>query len=572
MDTVTILGLFCITSAIITYGLGIFVCAKNPDNRVNRLFLLVSIGASYWAIGEFLIWNQNSYENVWFWLKASSLWALVIVMCIHFILAFADHPLSRPGKVRYLLVILYLPAICIALLNVCTESIFTVGYSPSFRYYYTPVLDNPIYLLTTVYFLSAFFWGLYVGFKARISAGKDRFKRQASTISVGLLILIVLGSQSVIFLPMFGIYVPNLVFIGIVLFSIAIAYAILRYGLFILNPETVASNIIQTMPDGVILLDMDGNVISSNNSSHKLLSHFWQSNPGKFTGPPLPEPAYTEIREIIREKSVLSDYEIFQGIHDQQTLSISGTLVTDPYGEPAGMILIIHDITERKITEKVLRLANEKISLLNRLTRHDISNLITALAGYLEVLKDEEDETTRMRMLSVCIGLVDKITHHLQFSREYQNIGVHEPFWQSLREMTEKAVSDIHHENVDIIVDIGDVEIYADPLSIKVIYNLLENAIRHATGLTWIRVHSAEENDGTYMVSIEDNGPGISQKEKEKIFDQGYGKNTGFGLTLSRDILAVTGISIIENGEEGKGARFEVTIPSESWRNPVLES
>lgn len=175
-------------------------------------------------------------------------------------------------------------------------------------------------------------------------------------------------------------------------------------------------------------------------------------------------------------------------------------------------------------------------------------------------------------MLSVCIGLVDKITHHLQFSREYQNIGVHEPFWQSLREMTEKAVSDIHHENVDIIVDIGDVEIYADPLSIKVIYNLLENAIRHATCLTWIRVHSAEKNDGTYVVSIEDNGPGISQKEKEKIFDQGYGKNTGFGLTLSRDILAVTGISIIENGEEGKGARFEVTIPIESWRYLALES
>jgi signal transduction histidine kinase len=47
----------------------------------------------------------------------------------------------------------------------------------------------------------------------------------------------------------------------------------------------------------------------------------------------------------------------------------------------------------------------------------------------------------------------------------------------------------------------------------------------------------------------------------ERIFEQGFGKNTGLGLFLSREILAITGITITENGVPGKGARFEITVP-----------
>jgi signal transduction histidine kinase len=54
--------------------------------------------------------------------------------------------------------------------------------------------------------------------------------------------------------------------------------------------------------------------------------------------------------------------------------------------------------------------------------------------------------------------------------------------------------------------------------------------------------------------------------EKEKIFERGFGKNTGFGLAISRDILDITGITIRETGEPGRGARFEITVPQGMWR------
>ena len=158
--------------------------------------------------------------------------------------------MARRENRAYLLMLLYIPAIILAGVNFFTDHIFTVGYSPDFRYYYTPSIGDPIYTAATIYFLAVLFWAIYIGWQARRSAGNDTLKRQSSSVSIGLLILLGFGSQSVVILPFFGIFAPNMVFIGIVLFSVAITYAILKYGLFILTPETVATNIIQTMPDG----------------------------------------------------------------------------------------------------------------------------------------------------------------------------------------------------------------------------------------------------------------------------------------------------------------------------------
>jgi signal transduction histidine kinase len=60
----------------------------------------------------------------------------------------------------------------------------------------------------------------------------------------------------------------------------------------------------------------------------------------------------------------------------------------------------------------------------------------------------------------------------------------------------------------------------------------------------------------------------VSPDEKEKIFSYGFGKNTGLGLFLSREILSITGITIKETGEYQKGARFEITCPRATIRRP----
>ncbi|MCX6700468.1 MAG: hypothetical protein NTV68_11180 [Methanomicrobiales archaeon] len=64
----------------------------------------------------------------------------------------------------------------------------------------------------------------------------------------------------------------------------------------------------------------------------------------------------------------------------------------------------------------------------------------------------------------------------------------------------------------------------------------------------------------------EDNDVGVPAEKKKKIFDRGFGKNTGLGLALSREILDITGITLHENWESGKEARFEMTVPKRMWQ------
>jgi signal transduction histidine kinase len=119
-----------------------------------------------------------------------------------------------------------------------------------------------------------------------------------------------------------------------------------------------------------------------------------------------------------------------------------------------------------------------------------------------------------------------------------------------------------------IAVDNGSstFEVYADPLLVRVFYNLIDNALMYGSEqMTTIRISQRKSNRGLVIV-CEDDGVGIPADKKEAIFNRGYFKHTGFGLYLSREILSITGITIIENGTPGKGARFEITVPKGAWR------
>jgi len=129
-----------------------------------------------------------------------------------------------------------------------------------------------------------------------------------------------------------------------------------------------------------------------------------------------------------------------------------------------------------------------------------------------------------------------------------------------------KAVAGLPMRDVRVEVDSKNLEIFADRLFEKVFYNLIDNALRYGgTGMKTVRVAS-QEIDAGLLIVCEDDGVGISAEDKKRLFTRGFGKNTGLGLFLSREILAITGITITENGVPGKGARFEITVPKGMWR------
>jgi PAS domain S-box-containing protein len=557
----------CLISAFISCSLGVFVLAKNPSSAVNRLFFAMMLGATYWALGEYLIWTAVGADGLHFWLKVSAFWPVVIAIAVHFILTFTGRPPAQENHPVLLLALLYIPALIFSLLGIFTDTMFTVDFQPEFGWVYLPVVQSPVYLTSGIYMIAVMIWATYATVTSWQHAEREKIRSQNRLVSIGIFFIFIFGILPSVVFPRYGIYTPNKVFIGTVFFSIIIVYAIQRYGLFTLNPETAVPDIMRTMPDGVVLTNPDGRILVVNAAAARILDIPAEDLPGQQIQALLPEQAGEAVRSALFTQGTVYDLEAVLCRGEYCVASIAGTLVRDPSGETAGFVLILRDITDRKATETALRVASDKISLLSQMTRHDISNLVTALSGYLDLMKEKNDNPEIGAYLSASVGIVEKISAHLQFSREYQEIGVSLPAWQQLDPLIAHGITAFPHEGIEVTTRIAPVEIYTDPLAFKVVYNLLENAVRHGGHISRIAVSTEEIPEGTLVIVFEDDGVGVRNEDKQRIFEYGYGSHTGVGLSLSRDILLMTGIRIAETGTAGKGARFEISVPPGAWRS-----
>lgn len=564
---------FCVLSGFITYGLGIYIFSQNPSSTVNRLFLAAALLATCWGVGEFLIWNSTDYEGFLFWLRASSFWSVFLAVAVHFVLALTEQPAVREKRYGTILVGLYLPAVIIALIGFTTDLIYQVSFQPGTGYIYQPNLTTPVYLVVITYATLAMLWALYAGFSSWRRARRERERRQNLLIFAGIMAIVGFDGLSGVALPFIGIHTVNLVFIGIFIFSALITYAIQRYELFTLTPEAAVMDIISTMPDGLILTDMDGTISLENASAAEILGVSKIDLHGQPFRKFIPGNAYASIMAAA-EKGRFSDLEVVPENRNGRIASINGVIVRGPEMKPAGFVLILRDVTDRKAAETALQLSKQKLSLLAGVTTHDIANAVTALSWYLDLLQEEYRDRESPEVLERSIETVGTIKQHIQFFREYRMIGTYGAAWQSIGPMNTQIAGEVQHPGVEIDNLVAPVEIYADKLLPKVIYNLLDNAIRHGGKVSRIQITTSELDNVNLLLVFEDDGVGVRDEEKAKIFEYGYGKNSGFGLAFVRDVLAVTDIGICETGVAGMGARFEILIPPQAWRwiegkNPV---
>jgi DNA-binding response OmpR family regulator len=222
---------------------------------------------------------------------------------------------------------------------------------------------------------------------------------------------------------------------------------------------------------------------------------------------------------------------------------------------------------ERKRVEKALDEANKKLNLLSGITRHDINNQLLALNGFVELLHSEIPDPAFERYFSRIKKASSQITAMIRFTSEYEKIGIRAPVWQDLQTLVESARMGVIPGQITIKNDLpASIDVFADPLIVKVFFNLIDNAIRHGGRITAIRF-SVKARNGNLIIVCEDDGDGVAGKDKERIFDWAFGKNTGFGLPISREILNITGITMNETGEPDKGARFEIVVLPGTFRD-----
>ncbi len=424
------------------------------------------------------------------------------------------------------------------------------------------VIYGPIYPLHTLYsyFLIACSICILI---YRYTASTPRVREQLFLLFIGIIVPIIFNLLYLFRLDPFpGVDLTP--FALLITLSLIVISGNTNLGLFTIIP-LARKTVIETMNDGVIVLDQNNRVVDMNRAATIVVGNTFAEIEG------------TDGMNILRR----------WGIHDMKGSHLihrdDGDEIfevrTEPFasrkGIPIGTTIFIRDITDVYRARQSLEVANKKLNLLSSITRHDILNQITSILGYGSIIQEElPGDPEIQRYMEKLTEAVRTIERQITFTADYENLGAREPAWQHVESTARWAEQEINPANITLSVETGDLEIYSDPLLLKVFSNLVHNTIIHgerATRIT-IRFHQDGENG---VLTIEDDGIGIPDDMKERIFSHIRGSKMGLGLYLIREILSITGMTIRETGTWKEGARFEISIPKNTYRNnpdPISQS
>ena len=246
-----------------------------------------------------------------------------------------------------------------------------------------------------------------------------------------------------------------------------------------------------------------------------------------------------------------------------------------------GSICVYTDISDQKILEQKLAgyvdslaISSEKINDLNdklrvvgSLTRHDVRNKLTVFNGCMYLLKKKiSDNPASLQYLGEMEKAMDQLLDILEFERIYEQVGSEELTLVDVEKFFAQAVtlaSDF--KGVKMNCTSNGLQVLADSLLRQVIYNLIDNTLKYGEKVTTIELYCKKETD-TLLLIYEDNGVGIEEENKPRLFERGFGKGTGIGLYMIKRIIDGYGWSIEENGQLGVGARFTMKIPHNCYR------
>jgi PAS domain S-box-containing protein len=235
-----------------------------------------------------------------------------------------------------------------------------------------------------------------------------------------------------------------------------------------------------------------------------------------------------------------------------------------------GHIAVYKDISQLKKAEEELKetlekLAkmNEKLRVVGGLARHDARNKLSAITGNVYLAKKKlagnNEVLNNLKEMEVAAAQIVGI---FDFAKTYEMLGVEELRFIDVEKIIDEAVSLFSDlKGVKLINNCCGLTVLADSLLRQLFYNLVDNSLKYGEKIKTITMYYEEVDKDKLKLVYEDDGVGITESEKKKLFQEGYGRGTGYGLYLIRKMCEGYGWSIQETGKEGEGAQFTITIP-----------
>lgn len=333
--------------------------------------------------------------------------------------------------------------------------------------------------------------------------------------------------------------------------------------------------LVESASDAIFTLNEAGDFLSANQEAAKSMGVTPEGVIGKNMYDLFPKDvADRQLRSVkaVFEtgKPLLASETSTQTKSGQRWYSTSLVPINDSQGKVIHVTAIARDITERKRMHEELKttleklvVLNEKLGVVGRLTRHDVRNKLSAVINdiYLakQKLTDDNKTLTHLKNIESAVQQIERI---FDFARTYEKLGVEQVAHMDVEKTLEESVKwfpDLH--GVEVVNTCHGLTVLADSLLRRIFYNLIDNSLKHGGKFSRIGVYCEEAGKDQLKLVYADDGVGIPEAEKEKIFEEGYGKDTGYGLYLIRKICEVYEWNIRETGKYGKGAQFSITIP-----------
>ncbi len=262
--------------------------------------------------------------------------------------------------------------------------------------------------------------------------------------------------------------------------------------------------------------------------------------------------------------------------------SFENSVLLSMLGE--GALALENEKNAREKEEAAILARNEQLRAnLLRAISHDLRTPLTSISGNASILLSEDeafDEATRRQLYAYIhdesIWLMNLVENLLSVTRIEDGRMNLNPSAELIDEIIDEAVRHVNRRCADHAIIVEKEKDYtlvnADAkLIVQVLINLIDNAVKYTPPGTQIRI-SVREADGTVYVAVTDNGPGIPDEAKEKVFEMFYTgvshaadsrRSLGLGLSLCRSIISAHGGNISVRDNVPTGAIFEFTLPSE---------
>lgn len=348
----------------------------------------------------------------------------------------------------------------------------------------------------------------------------------------------------------------------------------LKFHITALNQEKEhLSNILSSMADGVITINIDGTILMTNPPAERFLqTWYYERNMDVKEGEELPP----EAKEVFQQAVSTEKEQVVEiSFHNRTWVLLMSPLYNQT--DVRGAVAVLRDMTEERTLEKLRKDFIANVS-------HELRTPISMLQGYSEAIVDDiassenekkeiaqviYEESLRMgRLVNDLLDLARMEAGHIALT--YQSVELKEFFERVLRKFQgiakEKGIS------LTSSLDLSQEAFPMDPDKIEqVLTNLIDNAIRHTESGGSVSVSARSLNEGL-KIEITDSGIGISEEDLPYIFERFYKADkartrgeagTGLGLAIVKNIVAAHNGTIHVYSKLNEGTQFTLYIPFE---------